>query len=482
MDATGFMEVSTISLWGCPPQKQSLQRSATGPGSNPHIGSHARPSSVWAVNSAGKAPSSWTRCRTGPAPPEGLRAPTFHAVSSTQAVVNISVPGKPNGNVSLYRLFSNTSGAHTVLSEGLATQQTLRDLRPFTTYSIGVEACTCFDCCSKGPTAELRTHPAPPSGVSSPQVQTLASRTASFQWSPPLFPNGVIQSYELHLHVTCPPESALPCTPSQTEVKYSGPGQRASLEGLQPYTTYKLRVVAHNEAGGTASQWISFTTQKECLVLTTPGEKKGSGSKSAEFYSELWFIVLMAMLGLILLAIFLSLILQRKIHREPYIRERPPLVPLQKRMSPLSVYPPGDTHMVKGTCTTHSPSSHLTHSAFSAAVTFSHASLPSDQGLADTKIPQSGTPVSIRSSRSVSVLRIPSQSQVSQTYSQGSLHRSVSQLMDMQDKKVLVDDALWETIMGHSSRLYVDEEDLMNAIKGFSSVTKEHTTFTDTHL
>ncbi|KAG3258086.1 usherin, transcript variant X1 [Ictidomys tridecemlineatus] len=490
---------------------------------------------VWAVNSAGKAPSSWTRCRTGPAPPEGLRAPTFHAVSSTQAVVNISVPGKPNGNVSLYRLFSNTSGAHTVLSEGLATQQTLRDLRPFTTYSIGVEACTCFNCCSKGPTAELRTHPAPPSGVSSPQVQTLASRTASFQWSPPLFPNGVVQSYELHLHVACPPESALPCTPSQTEVKYRGPGQRASLEGLQPYTTYKLRVVAHNEAGGTASQWISFTTQKELpqyrapfsvdsnqstvyinwsgsfllngrlkeyvlmdagqrvysgldttlyiprmtdktfffqvicttdvgsvktplvqydtstgfgLVLTTPGEKKGSGSKSAEFYSELWFIVLMAMLGLILLAIFLSLILQRKIHREPYIRERPPLVPLQKRMSPLSVYPPGDTHM----------------------------------GLADTKIPRSGTPVSIRSSRSVSVLRIPSQSQVSQTYSQGSLHRSVSQLMDMQDKKVLVDEALWETIVGHSSGLYVDEEDLMNAIKGFSSVTKEHTTFTDTQL
>lgn len=29
---------------------------------------------------------------------------------------------------------------------------------------------------------------------------------------------------------------------------------------------------------------------------------------------------------------------------------------------------------------------------------------------------------------------------------------------------------------------YVDEEGLMNAIKGFSSVTKEHTTFTDTHL
>lgn len=80
--------------------------------------------------------------------------------------------------------------------------------------------------------------------------------------------------------------------------------------------------------------------------MTTPGEKRGPGSKSTEFYSELWFIVLMAMLGLIFLAIFLSLILQRKIHKEPYIRERPPLVPVQKRMSPLSVYLPGETHVV----------------------------------------------------------------------------------------------------------------------------------------
>ncbi|XP_052593935.1 usherin [Peromyscus californicus insignis] len=490
---------------------------------------------VWAVNSAGKAPSNWTWCRTGPAPPEGLKAPTFHTVSSTQAVVNISTPERPNGNISLYRLFSNSSRTHVVLSEGMATQQTLHDLRPFTTYAIGVEACTCFNCCSRGPTAELRTHPAPPSGLSPPQVQTLSSRMASFQWTPPRLPNGVIHSYELQLHRPCPPDSAPPCHPSHTETKYRGPGHRASLVGLQPYTTYRVQVVVHNEAGSTASGWTSFSTKKErpqyqvpflvnsnestvCVdwsgtfllngqlkeyvvtdggqqvysgldttiyiprtadktfffqvtcttdmgsvktplfqydattgfgpVLTTPGEKKGAGTKITEFYTELWFIVVMAVLGLILLAIFLSLILQRKIHREPCIRERPPLVPLQKRMTPLSVYPPGETHV----------------------------------GLADTRIPRSGTPLSIRSSRSVSVLRIPSQSQISQTYSQGSLHRSVSQLMDIPEKKGLAEDSLWETIMGHSSGLYVDEEELMNAIKGFSSVTKEHTTFTDTHL
>lgn len=73
---------------------------------------------VWAVNSAGKAPSSWARCRTQPAPPEGLSAPSVHAVSSTQAVLNISVPSKPNGDISLYRLFSNTSGVLAVVSAG----------------------------------------------------------------------------------------------------------------------------------------------------------------------------------------------------------------------------------------------------------------------------------------------------------------------------------------------------------------------------
>ncbi|XP_004700202.1 usherin [Echinops telfairi] len=491
---------------------------------------------VCAVNSAGKAPSNWTRCRTGPAPPEGLQAPKFHKVTSTQAVVNISTPGKPNGIISLYRLLSSsTGGAPLVLAEGTATQQTLHGLQPFTTYSIGVEACTCCNCCTKGPTAELRTHPAPPSGLPSPRIQTLASRMASFQWRPPQSPNGVIQSYELQLYVPCPPDAAVPCTPSQTETRFKGPGRQANVAGLQPYTTYRLRVVVHNEVGSAASDWISFTTHRALpqyqapfsvdsnlsvvsvnwsatfllnsplkeyvlmdggqlvysgfdttlyiprtadktfffqvicttdegsvktpviqydpstglgLVLTTASEKRGSGSKGSEFYSELWFIVLMAMLALILLAIFLSLILQRKIHKEPYIRERPPLVPLQKRMSPLNVYPPGESQV----------------------------------GLADTKIPRSGTPVSVRSARSVSVLRIPSQSHISPPYSQGSLHRSVSQLLDVRDKKVPVDDSLWETIMGHDSGLYVDEEDLMNAIKGFSSVTKEHTTFTDTHL
>lgn len=82
-------------------------------------------------------------------------------------------------------------------------------------------------------------------------------------------------------------------------------------------------------------------------ALTTPGDKHEAEAKQATFYTELWFVVLMAILGLILLAVLLSLILQRKISKQPYARERPPLVPLQKRMSPMSVYSQGETHMVR---------------------------------------------------------------------------------------------------------------------------------------
>lgn len=70
-------------------------------------------------------------------------------------------------------------------------------------------------------------------------------------------------SYELQLHRACPPSAAAPCAPGQTETRYTGPGHRASLGGLQPHTAYRLRVLAHNEAGSGASEWIGFTTQRE---------------------------------------------------------------------------------------------------------------------------------------------------------------------------------------------------------------------------
>ena len=48
-------------------------------------------------------------------------------------------------------------------------------------------------------------------------------------------------------------------------------------------------------------------------------------------YSELWFILLLSLLGLLLLALLLGLLLHRALRKSPLVRERPPLVPLQER-------------------------------------------------------------------------------------------------------------------------------------------------------
>lgn len=174
----------------------------------------------------------------------------------------------------------------------------------------------------------------------------------------------------------CPPLSSPDASPGsgdvQPECQRASRGPWASARARRPHTACPPSLNAstdmHREASGSKllSRLLSVRHQGgdrrvppkspspplspgfAVLVLTSPGDKTGRGSRGAAFYSELWFIVAAAILGLVLLAIFLSLILQRKIQKEPYVRERPPLVPAQKRMSALSVYPPGEPHVVRG--------------------------------------------------------------------------------------------------------------------------------------
>ncbi|XP_072265966.1 usherin isoform X2 [Pyxicephalus adspersus] len=490
---------------------------------------------VWAVNSAGKTSSPWTRCRTGPSAPEGLSTPVFHAVSATSAVANITPPTKANGIVTLYRLFSrNDNGMDNILSEGTSNIQVIYSLKPFSNYSIGIEACTCLACCSKGPVAQLTTRPAPPSHQRPPLITHKASRAVSLRWSQPQSPNGIIQSYEVHLQTLCPPATGMVgkmCTQGPVEVIYSGIEEAFNMTNLQPFTTYSFCVASYNSEGRAVSEWINCTTLKEKpeykavfyvlsnittifvdwglsfhlhgqlkeFVLTERGErlysgfdtnvhlpktsdktfyfqvrcttdmgsvstpivkynsatglapahsipstKNGTEVRGKAVYTELWFIILMALLGLLLLAIFLSLVLQKKLTKQPYPRERPPLVPLQQRMSP-SHYSENETY----------------------------------RGISDIKI--SG--VEAHTSHNNMVVRKTSQGQVSHSFSQNSLYRSASQLISSHDKKSILEGSIWDSVIqGHDSGMYVDDEDLISTIKSFSTITKQHTAFTDTPL
>ncbi|XP_053315134.1 usherin [Spea bombifrons] len=542
---------------------------------------------VWAVNSAGKTPSPWVYCQTGPAAPEGVPAPVFESVSSTTAVADITTPSKPNGIITLYRLLSTgNEGADTVLSEGTSGQQTVYGLKPFTNYSVLVEVCTCLKCCSRGPVVQITTQPAQPSHLLPPRATSTASRAASFHWHEPQSPNGIIQSYEVHTQITCPQPAQvgdIPCTPGQIEVTCRGREKLCDVSNLQPYTRYRVRVVANNSAGSTASEWTSYTTLKEkpeyksnfivssnittlfldwsltfqlngrlkefavtergqrvysgldsrlyipkttdktfyfqvtCTTdmgtastpivrynsatglapaLTFPSGKNGTAETGNAIYNELWFIILMALLGLLLLAIVLSLALQRKLSKQPYPRDRPPLVPLQQRASPSSAYSQNETYM--NTSLSDNQHALLQGPLTQVPITLS-SQVSETNGKCDPVAVLSGSSNQVTLKRftmhseGISEIKIPglestvirktSHSQISHSFSQNSLYRSASQLMTSHDKKSLVDSSVWDSVLqGHDSGMYMDDEDLVSTIKSFSTVTKQHTAFTDTPL
>ncbi|XP_018411554.1 PREDICTED: usherin [Nanorana parkeri] len=520
---------------------------------------------VWAVNSAGRTSSPWTRCRTSPAAPEGLTTPIFHAVSATSAVANITPPTKANGIVTLYRLFSrNDKGMDIMLSEGTSNVQVIYGLKPFSNYSVGIEACTCLPCCSKGPVAQLTTHPAPPSHQGPPLITLKASRAVSLRWSQPRSPNGIIQQYEVHLQTICPPTIGMVekmCSQGPVEVVYSGMEEACNVTHLQPFTTYSFRVACYNSEGSATSEWINCTTLKEKpeykavfyvlsnitaifvdwrlsfhlhgqlkeFVLTERGErlysgldtsvhipkisdktfyfqvrcttdmgsvstpivkynsatglapahsipstKNGTEVRGKAVYTELWFIILMALLGLLLLAVFLSLVLQMKLTKHPFPRERPPLVPLQQRMSP-SKYSENETYTKRS----DSQQPALPSSVIQACNPVGPAENVLEKGISDIKI--SG--MEAHTSRNTMVVRKTSQGQISHSFSQNSLHRSASQLISSQDKKSILEGSIWDSVIqGHDSGMYVDDEDLISTIKSFSTVAKQQTAFTDTPL
>ncbi|XP_061735051.1 usherin isoform X2 [Nerophis ophidion] len=496
---------------------------------------------LWAVNSAGRSPSQWVNGTTGPAPPEGIAPPTFLHVSATTAVVDMQPPARLNGIVSLYRVFSlDRNDDITLLSEGTSHQQTLHGLQPYTQYRVAVEACTCYQCCSRGPLVVLRTLPAPPARQSPPRPITLTSRSAQLAWMEPLEPNGIIESCELHLRIACPQPAqpvAHPCVTGPAEMRFFGKRRSYNVTGLQPYTSYELRVSCFNNMGSTASNWTAVVTLTEapqyvspltvgsnltvvwlnwtesfslngylkeytvtesqlriysgfysylhvlrmsqkalsfqvtCTTdsgsATTPTvryspaadstdadetSKDGVSMSAVPIYSELWFILLLVLLGLFLLAILLGLLLQRALRKNPSARERPPLVMLQKsRKTGGETY----TRPCPDLCSKHQSGSVLHCDRLT--------------GFSDTKIVGSGSAFS-----PMSVLRVPSQSDLTQAYSHHPLQHSLSQLIDR--KALMVDEGCWD-----NPGLYV-EEDFADAIKALSSVKKEHATFTDTQL
>lgn len=89
----------------------------------------------------------------------------------------------------------------------------------------------------------------------------------------------------------------------------------------------------------------SNVSPKTDAAEPTSGGKTGLYASGYRFYTELWFIILMAFVGLLLVAVLLGLVLRRALRKPSFIRERTPLQPLQRRSSK---YPPSDSYLVRG--------------------------------------------------------------------------------------------------------------------------------------
>ncbi|KAM6992121.1 usherin [Tautogolabrus adspersus] len=165
----------------------------------------------------------------------------------------------------------------------------------------------------------------------------------------------------------------------------------------------------------------------------------------------------MAAIALLLLAVVLGVVLHKALNKPPFTRERPPLValPMQKR-SPRAIYPASNSVLFDSVPDT---------TAFSNSVTLKGFTMKLEEVL-ETKCEL--------------VDEAPVQGELG-ILSVNSLRRSVSQMMD--GKSSTGDDEVWDpNISGHDSGMFMDDEEFVDTVKGFSTVRKEHTMFTDTNL
>ncbi|XP_024147599.1 usherin [Oryzias melastigma] len=161
----------------------------------------------------------------------------------------------------------------------------------------------------------------------------------------------------------------------------------------------------------------------------------------------------MAAVALLLLAVVLGVVLHKALGKPHLPRERPPLVavPMQTR-SPMAVYPPSNSVLFDTVPDT---------TGFSNSVTLKGFTMKMEEVLEAKCEPEDEVP------QQLSIL------------SGTSLRRSISQLMD---GKSLEDDVWDPNISGHDSGMFMDDEEFVDTIKGFSTVRKEHTMFNDTNL
>jgi hypothetical protein len=85
-----------------------------------------------------------------------------------------------------------------------------------------------------------------------------SSTSIRITWTPPLFPNGIIQQYIITYYITSAGPSA-----SDSTMVVMGDVTMAELTDLMIFTTYSISVVAETVDSGDPSETVTVTTDED---------------------------------------------------------------------------------------------------------------------------------------------------------------------------------------------------------------------------
>ena len=196
--------------------------------------------------------SSSVQGRPEEAPPTGMKMPSLRVTSSTSIEVTWEAPQFPNGLITSYEVRRGGTLVYTTTT----LMFTDYEVDPGQQYSYRV---TAFN--SQGstvsPAAVATTYSSSPSGMEAPVVEAVSSTSIKAQWQPPLRPNGDIHNYTLYVN---------------SEVVYSSRGLSTTVQGLEFWTQYSVRVEACT-ANGCAISNPSEVRTREAPPLGMQGPK-----------------------------------------------------------------------------------------------------------------------------------------------------------------------------------------------------------------
>ncbi|XP_071790086.1 usherin-like isoform X2 [Asterias amurensis] len=388
---------------------------------------------VRACTSGGCTTSEQALIRTIQALPSGLAKPVVSEVGATWAYVAWELPSETNGIIVRFELRMRAScpltaqpfeqpctvSSFQMLDKALGLSHNATGLRPYTNYDFMIVAYN-DEGLTQSPVAIQATLAAAP--VYIPEIKpTIVSNSTSklinINWAGSFRLNSMLTEYALT---------------ENGDVVYSGIATGVNRP-LKPQK-YELTVMCKTTSGS-----VSYPT----IIYEPPVDGGATPIPQVAWYSSVWFIAIMVLIGVVILFILIAIFLSRMGTRKPYERERRPLPPRQQR-----------GNFTFNTCGKYSETESILD--------------PIPQAIS-----RSGSMHSLGNAYlNPSFLNA---SQAPGAYSRGTTPEKMKQFEDSGwDARVLIPNKL-DSGMGY-------DEDTMTHISQPYSYTKEQTMFTDTHL